>query len=132
MHNWIEGILQHHARCKWGIGIVSSLKANQDGAEDPEEPHAVQQIQQQGDHDDDINMLDAEILDLHTESQEFGDFPLHPKQACSMTASMYSDSASELDISEDSNSDDDDIFQALGSDSDSDDSLSNNGSDKQK
>ena len=43
MHNWIEGILQHHARCKWGIGIVSSLKANQDGAEDPEDPHAVPQ-----------------------------------------------------------------------------------------
>jgi hypothetical protein len=24
MHNWIEGILQHHARVKWGIGITPS------------------------------------------------------------------------------------------------------------
>jgi len=24
MHNWIEGILQHHVRVKWGIGIILS------------------------------------------------------------------------------------------------------------
>ena len=24
MHNWNEGILQHHARVKWGIGVIPS------------------------------------------------------------------------------------------------------------
>ncbi len=27
MHNWIEGILQHHARVKWGIGIIPTPQA---------------------------------------------------------------------------------------------------------
>jgi hypothetical protein len=135
MHNWIEGILQHHACCKWGIGIVPSLKADQDSAGDvPDElqAHTGQQMQGQGeDHDDDVNMLDAELLDLHAESQEFGDIPLYPKRARSMTASMHSDSTSEQDISEDANSDDDDIFQMTESDSDS-DSHSDNNSDKEE
>jgi hypothetical protein len=132
MHNWIEGILQHHARCKWGIGIVPSLKANQDGDDndDPVEhnrPHLAE------DHDDDVDMLDDELLDLHAESQAFEDIPLHPKRARSMTASMHSDSASEQDISEDANSDDDDdVFQISKSDSESDDSHSDNDSDKQE
>jgi hypothetical protein len=24
MHNWLEGLLQHHARVKWGIGGLTS------------------------------------------------------------------------------------------------------------
>ena len=134
MHNWIEGILQHHAHCKWGIGIVPSLKANQDSAEDdPNEFHVIQQMEGQEEDHSDINMLDAELLDLHKESQEFGDFPLHPKRARSTTASMHSDSASELDTSEDTNSDgDDDIFQGSGSDSGSDNSHSGDSSDKRE
>jgi hypothetical protein len=131
MHNWIEGILQHHARCKWGIGIVPSLKANQDGNDDDPVEHIHPQIAD--DHDDDVDMLDAELLDLHAESQEFEDIPLHPKRARSMTASMHSDSASEQDISEDANSDDDDdVFQMAESDSESDGSQSDNNLDKQE
>ena len=26
MHNWLEGILQHHARVKWGIGAIAGKK----------------------------------------------------------------------------------------------------------
>ncbi len=68
MHNWIEGVLQHQARGKWGIGITPNQKnqvTNQISTSPPSPapPHM----------DLDIDMLDDELTALHNESQQFGD-----------------------------------------------------------
>jgi len=71
MHNWLEGIFQHHIRLKWGIGISSGADA----------------VGHMTDHDMIINlaggdsedeMLDKEILELQKESQIHNDVPLNP------------------------------------------------------
>ncbi|KZV82543.1 hypothetical protein EXIGLDRAFT_626883 [Exidia glandulosa HHB12029] len=38
MHNWMEGILQHHCRVKWGLGSKALPGSGDDGASDSEEP----------------------------------------------------------------------------------------------
>jgi hypothetical protein len=64
MHNWLQGVLQHHCRLKWGIGSTGS-KAGRTGA--PSESSS--------DSDSDVEMMDvdaaaieAEIDDLHQDS----------------------------------------------------------------
>jgi len=61
MHNWLESILQHHIRLKWGIGILSEADA----------------IRHITDHDMIINLarddsedkiIDEKILELQKES----------------------------------------------------------------
>ncbi|EKM75724.1 hypothetical protein AGABI1DRAFT_102734 [Agaricus bisporus var. burnettii JB137-S8] len=71
MHNWLEGILQHHTRLKWGIGIPErSLRhAAQRGTKNAEDTES------DDGGDTDVEMLDAELADLQTDSQHFNDTP---------------------------------------------------------
>jgi hypothetical protein len=111
MHNWIEGLLQHQARFKWGIGIIPSSLMEKDGdinqiSTPPPSPTPTNV-------DLDIEMLDDELLALQ-ESQQFGDTPTHLKR-------LHSE-ASHITIDDNMDSDstvDDNEFRPL-SDSDSD------------
>ncbi|KAF4616061.1 hypothetical protein D9613_006378 [Agrocybe pediades] len=64
MHNWLEGVLQHHARILWGIG--GSDKAVQTESADDCEAMDV-----------DIDMLDEELEALQAESQLHGNESSH-------------------------------------------------------
>lgn len=65
MHNWMEGILQHHVRTKWGIGMDEGSQTKGQESWNP------------SNDDSDVEMLDAEILELQKDSQMNEDIPLH-------------------------------------------------------
>jgi len=85
MHNWDEGILQHHAHVKWGIGIgitQSHLKDyNQDHGQTSNNstPHITPMAETDFAFIN-INMLDEELADLEAESQAHSDAPSHSKR----------------------------------------------------
>ncbi|TFK45188.1 hypothetical protein OE88DRAFT_1793891, partial [Heliocybe sulcata] len=74
MHNWMEGILQHHARRKWGIGIEPSSSK---GEEDVSLPHAQAGTDGAEPHFMEINMSDlpAEVEELMEDSARHNDAP---------------------------------------------------------
>jgi hypothetical protein len=76
MHNWIEGVLQHHARVKWGIGT------GLDAAET--DPTFDISMDLAGDmiipDSDDIDTLEDELEALQAESQKFAETPSHHKR----------------------------------------------------
>jgi hypothetical protein len=75
MHNWIEGILQHHARVKWGIGSSSSS-----GYQDKAPPSITPTNTILGfNFDVDMQLLDDELSELEAESQTHMDTPSHSK-----------------------------------------------------
>jgi hypothetical protein len=63
MHNWIEGILQHHARIKWGIG--DAVKAPKDRDQDHGQT-STSRITSAAEFniDIDIDMLNEELADF--------------------------------------------------------------------
>ncbi len=77
MHNWIEGILQHQARFKWGIRIIQTTAPN---AEDSKFDTLTPPPSPQLNAFNDIDMLDDEIADLEVESQNFEDSSQHLKR----------------------------------------------------
>jgi len=84
MHNWIEGILQHHARVKWGIGIIQiSTKQDEVDIKGPTSPPA--------DVDMDWDMFQEEITALHEESQKHQDLPEHIKRLHSEVSLINTD-----------------------------------------
>jgi hypothetical protein len=76
MHNWIEGLLQHHARIFWGIGAEPSKTSNHDNHTSAELAAVTHPLL-----DVDLNfgseILDDEIEDLYVESQHYQDTPSH-------------------------------------------------------
>lgn len=75
MHNWIEGILQHQTRVKYGIGIVANPRAkdadNKDGGSTtpPATPTG---------HELDVNidMLDDELAEPRSGKSNFLRYPI--------------------------------------------------------
>ena len=59
MHNWLEGILQHHVHVKWGIG-----------ADDRWDSNTQQEVQIVDDMgiDLDKDIIDKELIELQQES----------------------------------------------------------------
>jgi hypothetical protein len=110
MHNWIEGILQHHTHVKWGIGIV--LAKSQDGSV-ADDADNIASTPTGNDLDLNIDMLYDELADLNAESWEHSDIPSHAKQ-------LHSESSVQLSDDENDDNPFDEEFQP-GSDSDSDD-----------
>jgi hypothetical protein len=119
MHNWIEGILQHHACIKWGIGVIPSrLKVHkQDHSQTSNDntPEITSAAEVNLDFVD-IDMLDEELADLEAESEVHLDTPFHPKHQHS-ESSMEStdedeDSITDEDFQPDSDSDDEDDEEA--------------------
>lgn len=88
MHNWIEGILQHHTRVKWGIGIITSKEDLDAGSDDNATPAATPT---RNGFDLDVNMLVDELADLDAESQEYSDTPSHGKRLRSESSLQLSD-----------------------------------------
>jgi hypothetical protein len=89
MHNWIEGVLQHHAHVKYGIGIVAGSKTDD---EDNEYDNTTLPATPTGQQlDIDIDMLNGELDALHAESQEFSDTPSHGKHLHSESSLWLSD-----------------------------------------
>jgi len=86
MHNWLEGILQHQARQKWGIGASTSTagESRHDVSPSPIDDFMVI----------DMDTLDDELHALREESQRFEDTPAQLTQAC--TESTVLESLSEM------------------------------------
>jgi len=113
MHNWIEGILQHHMHVKWGIGIVFA-RSNNVAAEDNRKAAIATPTP---DNDDfDIDMLDDELAELEAESQRHSDTPSHGKRLHSELSVYFSDdedddvSPHDGEFQPDSDSESDDDF----------------------
>jgi hypothetical protein len=79
MHNWIEGILQHHARVKWGIGVIPSRSKDHDHDPDHGTPHLTSTAETNLGFID-VDMLNEELADLEAESQAHSDAPSHLKR----------------------------------------------------
>lgn len=95
MHNWMEGVLQHHVRVRWGIGIKQSKSSEDvDGAVAALIPpldmdsisanhvHPLDALDDINIDDDaiydELEMLDDEIENLYMESRQNDDTPSHP------------------------------------------------------
>lgn len=81
MHNWLEGVLQHHARVLWGIGIVASKfdkAAIDDSKAGPTSafttPHPLNSLM---DIDIETDILEEEVEILFQESRQYLDTPSH-------------------------------------------------------
>lgn len=81
MHNWLEEILQHHTRLKWGIGIpdcprqqAKQLAQGQDNIESGSESGSG------GDTDTDVEMVNDELAALWMDSQHFNNTPQLPQR----------------------------------------------------
>ena len=111
MHNWIEGVLQHHARILWGIGAVPSNSDSHDNPSSPELAMADPLL------DTNLNFgsetLDDEVEDLYVESQRYQDTPNHISR-------MHSEAS--ILLQDPNNSDPEDVDFQPDSDSDSGDS----------
>lgn len=73
MHNWLEGVLQHQACKKWGIGASTNTN-RESGYETPPSPIDNFMVI-------DVDMLDDELHALREESQRFEDTPAHLTRA---------------------------------------------------
>jgi hypothetical protein len=77
MHNWFEGVLQHHARRFWGIGVDSgheeegTTNLNTTSEQLPTSWELISEL-----HDDD---LETELASLVSDSQSHVDTPAQPR-----------------------------------------------------
>jgi hypothetical protein len=70
MHNWIEGVLQHHAQNKWGIGADRSMDTDADATlEDSDFFAAASAGDTISDSDAILDTIEDEIEALQAESQ---------------------------------------------------------------
>jgi hypothetical protein len=68
MHNWLEGVLQHHARVLWGIGVVTACSESKPELKKPQTSPLSDTTRSDNTSDLDFTMLDEEIEELHQES----------------------------------------------------------------
>ena len=123
MHNWIEGVLQHHAHVQWGIGIQPSKRP--DGEDDSDAGGSDESLAQRLDgfslstslFTDTYNeMLDQEVEALFTESRLYQDTPSALRHTRTEASLLQLDPDSDVDM-------DDEEFQP---DEDSDEDDNNN------
>ena len=100
MHNWLEGILQHHVWVKWSIGA--------DDGQDSNIQQEVQIIDDMG-MDFDEDLIDKELIELQQESQEHNDTPSHLQ----CLHSINTQNLMAMDLSDD---DESNFHTSLGSD----------------
>lgn len=105
MHNWIEGVLQHHARHKWGLGGESQGGETvvNPGSDSPSSP--LEDVM-----DIDVDLLAEELALLHEESQQFTDMPSQLKRAHTESTILGSLSSNSI-FEHDENLDDDEDFE---------------------
>ncbi|KAJ2911519.1 hypothetical protein MD484_g8896, partial [Candolleomyces efflorescens] len=80
MHNWIEGILQHHARVFWGIGVATVKSAKKSQSPQASSTEASASSDTTSTFEYDMAMLDEEIQNLALESQQHNDSPQSTKR----------------------------------------------------
>lgn len=108
MHNWMEGILQHHSRVLWGIGVVPSKVDDDDNSPMAVAAHPLDEAFFNLDPGED---LDEEIELLHEESLQFKDTPSHIRRMRSEAFMLQpvvgegSDMESDIDFQPESDSD---------------------------
>ncbi|KAJ7165541.1 hypothetical protein C8R43DRAFT_1164869 [Mycena crocata] len=118
MHNWLEGILQHHCRLKWGIGADASKKntsfpSSSDGTDGSSSDSDVEML------DIDEDALAAELEQLHHDSSVQQDTPTSLQRSRSESFLFIresDDTAADIELEnaeeddEDYQDDDDDIY----------------------
>jgi hypothetical protein len=108
MHNWIEGVLQHHARVKWGIGQTITPESKNDIVTLSSSSHPDDFI-----IDMDVDMLNDELDALQAESQQYEDTPLHLKRLqyenSLLSSDVGSNDSDDEDFCPDNESDEDNI-----------------------
>jgi hypothetical protein len=104
MHNWIEGILQHHARVKWGMGNVPS--PDTDNVHEQQLQRALSPV-----FELEAEIPEQEMMDFQIESQSYNDLPssitrVHSQSSLMPVDDIRSDSTDDPDFhpSEDSDS----------------------------
>lgn len=92
MHNWIEGILQHHwhMHVKLGVGIVFA-RSNDVVVGNKGKVATVATTPTGSNINFDIDMLDDELAEVEAESQGYSDTPLHGKRLHSESSVYFSD-----------------------------------------
>jgi len=111
MHNWLEGILQHHARVLWGIGTIPVTQTQRDSDSDekglatpPVSPCMSDELEM------DVDKLDEELNAILEESRKHQDRPRH--------LTRFHSTLDLLDVNKQSDSDqDDDDFRPIDEDS---------------
>jgi hypothetical protein len=85
MHNWLEGVLQHHVCIRWGIGIVPSKTSEDNKLDDlmTNTQHPLDSVLDNLGFESDI--IDGELEDLYQESQQYADTPSQLSCMCSET-----------------------------------------------
>lgn len=137
MHNWIEGILQHHIRIRWGIGIPppkkneSTKDADGDPSFDPLETlaastgshplHTLASFQILPDED----VLDEEVEALFEESRQYNDTPSDISRMHSEASMLSLEEPDETSDKEDGNFQPDSDSGGSGSDSEDSNDLKN-------
>jgi hypothetical protein len=121
MHNWLEGVLQHHARRLWGLGVdtLSEDSADLEDADAMTEPPVELNLDMMD--VDDTETVDDELSDLLSDSQSHADTPSHARNlrrfaTTSSLANLMETSAGE----EGDDHGDDDWLMADNEDPDSD------------
>ncbi|TFK20878.1 hypothetical protein FA15DRAFT_707718 [Coprinopsis marcescibilis] len=101
MHNWIEGVLQHHARCRWGLGAdVGNLRRDAAVVLAGDDEEGPGKSQSKNSHTD-IEMLDDEIQGLFEETVQARSQPTTEAAPLSAGGSLFN-----IDIGGDDDSDD--------------------------
>jgi len=104
MHNWIEGILQHHVRVRWGIGIVPPVD------EDVDDNRPSSPMSDTTEYlDIDSEIINEEVQSIWEESQSHIDTPSHLRRLRS--EAFIHINAESNDVEVDSDGDNDADFQ---------------------
>jgi hypothetical protein len=82
MHNWLEGVLQHHARRLWGLGVDSLSDGDPDVAVDIDAEAQMEPLDLALDDlmDLDADTVDDELSDIISDSQSHADTPSQSRQ----------------------------------------------------
>lgn len=102
MHNWMEGVLQHHLRRKWGIG-AETMRGRKKGSNKAKLPEYAS-VSVEGSIED-IEDFQKELESLQSESREHNDVPVHHSSRHRNLAPSI------LHLSDDGDSDDSDFSQ---------------------
>lgn len=94
LHNWLEGVLQHHARILWKLGIPKS-KSDQE-SEEPMDDDDDEDIT-----DDDVSEeLKDDLEELYQEGEMYRDTPSHQRRICFEASVLAETSIHDLEDAE--------------------------------
>ncbi|KAJ7136300.1 hypothetical protein C8R43DRAFT_955776 [Mycena crocata] len=110
MHNWLEGILQHHCRLKWGIGTDKKKKAGLPGGDEADGSSSDSDIEM-FDVDSDALMTELEQLQHDSVAQQDVPASLRRSRSESFVFIQESEDAAAIDIEPDNAEEEDEDYQ---------------------